>query len=70
MKIYVIKDHDRHWPVGAASMVIARNKEEAIKLLDKELIKRGLKPYKDKPYNLIKVSQAKPVAVVLCDGNY
>ena len=70
MKLYVCKDHDHHWPVGVASIVLAKSEEDAIKLLDKELVACGLKPYKDKPYKLSKIPQTKPLALVLCDGNY
>ena len=70
MKLYTCTDHDYHWPVGVASIVLARNVEEARNLLDEKLIEHGLKPCKEKPYTLVKLPQAKPTAMILNDGNY
>jgi len=70
MKLYVCTDHDRHWPTGVASVIIAKNENEAKELLNKALVRHGLKPYDEKPYVLHKVSQNKPKAIILYDGDY
>jgi hypothetical protein len=68
LHVYVCTDHDYHFPVGVASVVIARNQVDARGLLDAQLEARGLNP--NKPYTLVEIGQDGPVAVVLCDGNY
>ena len=70
MIVYTCTDHDYHWPVGVASIVVAPNEEEARKLLDAELVEGGLRPYEDKSYTLIPLSVMTAQAVILLDGNY
>lgn len=69
-KVYVCTDHDRHYPVGAASIVIAWNETQARELLDVKLIERGLKPYAQSEYTLEVVETDFSAAFVLVDGNY
>lgn len=68
MKVYVCKDHDGYWPIKVTSIVVADNRKEARELIDKELIMRQLKPYKEKEYILneidISVSNAYIGAIV------
>jgi hypothetical protein len=70
MKAYSCNDHDGHWPVGVASIIIANDEEHAIKLLDSELKTVGLKPYKDHKYTLKEIDTNRPNVIVLNDGNY
>lgn len=69
MKVFVSNDHDSHYPVGTASVVIAKDKREARKLLDEALVYKGLKPYAEHPYELEEL-EMKPQVKVLVDGNY
>lgn len=66
-KVYVCTDHDSHWPVGVASVVIADSEEEARKLLDEQLLEHGLLSYENSKYSLKEITSG---AHVLCDGNY
>jgi len=69
MKVYVCTDHDTHYPVGGASVVIARTKPAAKIMLDRKLESVGLKTSKEKPYTL-KELLLEPGACILNDGNY
>lgn len=69
MKIYTCTDHDSVW-VGGASVIIAKSRKGAIKLLDKELTARGLKPFAESPYELKVVSGTEQAAYILDDGDY
>ncbi len=42
MKIYTCTDHDTHYPVGGSSIVTAKDKREARKLLNEKLKEQGL----------------------------
>lgn len=66
LHVYVSTDHDGRWPVGVASVVLAKNDVEARGLLDAELTARSLNP--TIPYTLKELRG--PVAVVLRDGDY
>lgn len=70
MHVFVCTDHDLHWPVGCASVVIAGGEDEARVLLDAALIDCGLKPSEQKPYTLRQLGTDEPIAVVLLDGEY
>jgi hypothetical protein len=70
MNVWTCDDHDTFYPVGAASVVVAPTIEEARALLDKALVEKGLRPSGEKPYTLLPLSTARPVAVILVDGNY
>ena len=70
MPVFVCTDHDQHWPVGGASIVVADTESEARKLLDAELVSDGLKPHAQEPYTLVAVDLARHHATILCDGNY
>lgn len=67
MKVFVCTDHDEHYPVGAASVIIAENEQQASSLLREELQRRGLK---GEGFTLKEIDLSAPIAVVLCDGNY
>lgn len=67
MRLWVCTDHDCHWPVGCASIVLADSEDEARALLDAALIDHALKPT---PYTLTEIPTDQARAVVLNDGNY
>jgi hypothetical protein len=70
MKVFTCQDHDYHYPVGVASVVIAPNVEEARKALDKQLLKRGLRGYEGKSYTLNEMNTKRTDALVMCCGDY
>lgn len=70
MKIFTCTNHDTHWPIGGASIIIAKDRKQGKKLLDKELESQGLKPFKQEPYTLVEISSNKARAIILCDGEY
>lgn len=70
MKVFICTDHDDHYPVGVASVVIAKTKKTAQKLLDAALVECGLRTFALKPYTLRVLSTDKASAHVLRDGNY
>ena len=70
MKVYTCKDHDAHWPVGVASVIIANNEEEAKQLLDLALIEQGLGGFDDEPYTLEEMDITEPGVEMLCNGSY
>jgi hypothetical protein len=67
MNVYTCIDHDGRWPVGVASVVVARDEAEARKLLAEALIKIGLK---GDDFTLQLLDLSKPNAVVLNNGDY
>ena len=70
MKVFICKDHDGHWPVGVASVVVAKSKKSAKKLLDAALLSEGLKKCELSPYTLEEVSLEEPRAYVISSGDY
>jgi hypothetical protein len=70
LKIFYCIDHNGHWPVGVASLIVAETKEQAQALLDAELVSRYLKPYSEEPYTLIELDTSVPGVTVLRDGDY
>ena len=69
-KLFVCTDHDGHYPVGVASIVLADNKDEARELLDMALSDEFLKQYDRHTYTLREVSLKDYGAHILCNGNY
>lgn len=70
MRVFTCVDHDCHYPVGVASVVVAENEQQARELLDAQLIEHKLKPYAKDPYTLQELSLDTPKAIVLRDGDY
>lgn len=68
MRIFVSTDHDGHFPVGVASVVIAADEAAARVLLDAELSGQGLDP--TKPYTLLELVGMAPRALILSNGDY
>lgn len=69
MRVFVCTDHDGHYPVGVASVVIAESESEARSLLDVELRRNGLKDSLVNPYGLREVPLV-AAAIVLNNGDY
>lgn len=67
MRVWVVTDHNTHWPVGGASIVVATDEIQARSLLDSALIDDSLKP---DDYTLREIMLDTPYAEVLCDGDY
>lgn len=70
MKVFVCTDHDGHWPVGVASVVVAPDSATAIAMLNDELFHRGLALSDKHPFTLKEIDATKPIALMLCDGDY
>ena len=68
LKVYSVSDHDSSLPWSAGSVVIAKNRAEARRILDKELVRRSLAPSSEKPYTLVEVPLDRPFASVLAEG--
>ncbi len=68
MRLYTCTDHQCHWPVGVASIVLATDEDEARKLLYTALEKCGLT--KHEAFTLEEVDMNIPSAYVLRDGEY
>ena len=69
-KIFVCTDHNGHWPVGAASVIVAPNIKQARILLDAALIAHSLKSNIDHPFTLQQINLSESAAHILCDGDY
>lgn len=70
MRLFVCTDHDAHYGVPVASVVLAKSEHHARLLLDQKLVEHGLKPCREHPYALRPISKEVPAAYVLSDGNY
>ena len=70
MRVFTCVDHDCHYPVGVASVIVAENEQQARELLDAQLIEHGLNPYDEPPYTLQELALDTPQAIVLRDGDY
>lgn len=68
MKLYYSTDHDGHFPVPVASMVLASDETEARALLNVALQEQGVNP--NLGYTLHEVDITKPQAIVLSNGDY
>ena len=70
MKVFTCDDHDFFWPVGVASVIVAKDRREAKKLLDQRLKEKGLKTFEGRKYTLVEMSMDKAEAKIISDGNY
>lgn len=70
MKVFTCINHDIYWPVGGASVIIAKNKRAAKRLLDAALVAKKLKPSSEEPYTLVELDVETSKAHILRDGNY
>lgn len=66
LRLWISTDHATHYPVGAASIVIAADEAQARELLSAELVKDGLST---DGFTLKEVPM-RPAAHVLCTGDY
>jgi hypothetical protein len=66
IRLWSCTDHDTHFPVGGASIVLARTEDEARGLLYALLRLRGL----DGEVFSLKEIEIEPGAHVLSDGDY
>ena len=69
MKVYTHNSFTGHWPVGTAAVVVAEDRDMAVTLLEGKLKDIGL-PQKINRDDLMVISIAHPVAVILRDGDY
>ncbi len=68
MKVWTCTDHDGHWPVGVASVVVADTEDQARELLKAEIKEHGLDHHK--PFTLRRINTSRPKAFVLQNGDY
>ena len=66
MRLWTCTDHETHYPVGGASIVMAETEEKACELLTERLAEQGIAG----PFNLVEQDATKPFAIVLCNGDY
>lgn len=69
MMTWTITDFKGHWPSGCAAVVTADNVKMACRLVERELVSRGL-PQQIKPDQLIPVVTSTRWVRILNDGNY
>lgn len=67
MKVFICTDHDGHYPVGVASVVVAKDEEDARILLNRALLADGLRVTE---FTLQEVDTSKPHATILHNGEY
>lgn len=67
MNVYTCADHDGHWPVGACSVVVAADENEARRLLKEALMKEGLDA---KGFTLTPLDLSEAKATILLNGDY
>ena len=70
LRVYTCTDHDGHWPVGVASVIVARDKRHARRLLNKALAKDGLAGFGELSYTLQALDLGTAAATILNNGNY
>lgn len=67
MNVYTCNDHEGFW-LGACSVIVASNEDEAKKLLESALKAHGLT--KEMPFTLRKLNTGESRAFILLDGEY
>ena len=70
MKVYICTNHDSHYPVGCASVIVAENKTQARKLLDNALAEDGLKTSVAYDYTLTELPTNTKRAIILNNREY
>lgn len=68
MKVFICTDHDGHYQVGVASVVVAPNIETARSGLTTRLNALGLDG--NKPFTLTELATTKAQILILRDGDY
>lgn len=69
-RIYCCTDFRGYWPVGVASVVVARNEAEGRQLLKQKLKEVGIPLEGDGEFNLKEVNTDNPGVFILNDGSY
>jgi hypothetical protein len=70
-QVFTFTNFDGHYPVGTAAVVVAKNKSEAIMLMDEQLSESGLPALdeqEDVKISLVDLDVFQ--AIILRDGNY
>jgi len=70
LKVFVCDDHDGFYPVGVSSIIVAKDRRQAKKLLNEQLKIFRLETSKDCPYTLREIPTDSPIAIIINDGNY
>lgn len=72
LRLFVCTDHDTHWPVGGASVIVATDETEARALLNTALRAEHLKGDDERAgrYTLKELPLEVAQAYVLCNGDY
>jgi len=68
MKVFTCTDFEGHYPVGVSAVIVASDAMEARTLLDKELVKHGLRPKVISTFQEISLDRS--AAIILQDGDY
>lgn len=68
MKVFYSTDHDGHWPVGVASVVVAPSESIARLCLAEKLLELGLDA--SKPFTLTELVTSRTQVLILRDGDY
>lgn len=68
MKVFTYIDHDCHYPVGVASVIVAESREAAAYQLSVALALNGLDP--NTGFTLRELNTSVASAIILLDGNY
>ena len=69
MKVFWSTDFRGFYPVGTAAVVVARNEDEARRLLRQKILDHGLPDPFDE-FTVTELDISSPKAVILRDGDY
>lgn len=69
MKVFTNNKFEGYYPVGAAAVIVAEDKQDAAIQLSNALFDVGL-PCDVAIENMIEINTEEKQAVILCDGNY
>lgn len=73
MRVFHTNDFKGHYPVGTAAVIVARDLDEAYRLMTSQIIAMGLGHHLGKPngdFTIKELPTDSTGVVVLCDGNY
>lgn len=69
-RIFTCTDFRGYWPVGVASVIVAKSRTEAHRMLKQKLKEAGIPEEGDGKYTLTELSIEKPGVVILNNGDY
>ncbi len=69
LKVYTVTDFQGHSFLPVASVVVAKNQEEARQLMDEKLLAANLMSKQEFEYTLEEVNVTQPSATILVDGS-